>query len=237
MPTFQFINQYGTLVAQTQACEIDAENGWAKGWSHCLAGLPTGEYTVLLMNATPDGTGQLVSNSSLSLSGGSAVNAIDDAGFFVHQQYLDILGHDPDEAGWNYWTSQITQCGSNNACINSKRIEASKSLWYSAELLQQHTGLRNSPGVAPDFNNAEFVRLCYQVYLWRDPDQGGYDGWLAQLNSNNDYNSIIAGFINSTEYRMRFEPRLFPYEPTPKPEEELPWCGPDMICPMQPDQY
>jgi hypothetical protein len=188
------------------------------------------------MNATPDGAGQLVSNSSLSLSGGPAVNAIDDAGFFVQQQYLDILGRDPTEAEWSYWTNQITQCGANNACIGSKRIEASKSLWYSDEFLQQHPGLRNSPGVTPDFNNAEFVRLCYRVYLWRDPDQGGYDGWLAQLNSTNDYSSIISGFINSAEYRGRFEPH-FSEDPSPDPEPEPQPCRPNMDCPYQPYLY
>lgn len=227
MPTFQFINQYGTLVAQTQACEIDTDNGWAKGWSNCLTGLPFGPYTVLLINATADGTGQRVSVSNIYLAGGPNINPIDDAGFFVNQQYLDFLSHDPDEAGWNYWTSQITQCVSDTACVGQKRIDASKSFWYTDEFLQQQPGLCNSPGVVPDFNNAEFVRLCYYIYLQRGPDQAGYDGWLAQLNSTNDDNSIISGFINSAEYRARFEPQPSPDVP-PEPEPQP--CSPNMAC-------
>jgi hypothetical protein len=189
------------------------------------------------MNATADGAGVFVSTSPLSLTGGPTSNPIDDAGYFVHQQFLDLLGRDPDEAGWNYWTNQITQCGANATCVNSKRIEASLSFWYTAEFLQQHPGLRNPPGVSPDFNNAEFVRLCYLVYLWREPEPEGYNGWLAQLNSTNDYQSIIHGFINSAEYRLRFERHLIPFEPLPKPTPEILPCRPDMFCPDQPNEF
>src|SRR5437016_1498640 len=33
----------------------------------------------------------------------SYVNPIDGAQFFVRQQYLDFLGREPDESGWNFW--------------------------------------------------------------------------------------------------------------------------------------
>jgi hypothetical protein len=35
-------------------------------------------------------------------------NPLDDAQFFVNEQYLDFLGRQPDLAGLNYWTGQIT---------------------------------------------------------------------------------------------------------------------------------
>ncbi|MEP6818332.1 MAG: hypothetical protein ABJA18_02290, partial [bacterium] len=34
-------------------------------------------------------------------------NAIDSAGFFVRQHYLDFLGREPDESGFNFWSDQI----------------------------------------------------------------------------------------------------------------------------------
>ncbi len=229
MPTFQFFNQYGTLVAQTPATAIDTENGiWAKGWSNCLTGLPVGPYNVLLMNATADGVGQRAGASSVYLAGGPDMVAIDDPGFFVHQHYLDFLNRDPDEAGWQYWTNQITQCGSNAACIEGKRIDVSRAFWYADEFLQLHPGLRNAPGVTPDFNNDEFVRLCYLIYLGRFPDQFTYNARLAQLNSTNDYNQIISDFINSDEYRARFMPQVAE-EPPPSPTE-CPPCPAGMEC-------
>jgi len=54
------------------------------------------------------------------------------------------------------------------------------------------------------FVNSEFVRLCYVLYLKRDPDPGGFNVWLNQLNQDNDYNRVISGFLTSTEYRARF---------------------------------
>ena len=35
--------------------------------------------------------------------------------YFVRQQYVDILGRDPDEAGFNYWSDRILSCGANMA--------------------------------------------------------------------------------------------------------------------------
>ena len=34
-------------------------------------------------------------------------NAIDTADFFVRQHYLDFLGREPDESGFNFWSDQI----------------------------------------------------------------------------------------------------------------------------------
>ena len=34
-------------------------------------------------------------------------NAIDTADYFVRQHYLDFLGREPDESGFNFWSDQI----------------------------------------------------------------------------------------------------------------------------------
>lgn len=230
MPTFQFINEYGTLVAQTQATAVGpAGDNWLKGWSGCLAGLPTGSYGVRIINATPDGAGQRIGGANVYLYGGPVQKAIDDPSFFVRQQYIDFLGREPDAGGWEFWSGQITQCGTDAACIQNKRIDVSRAFWYSTEFLQYHPGLRNPDGVWPDFNNAEFVRLCFVTYLQRDPDQGGYDQWLSYLNSTGDYNGVINGFIASAEYRTRFDPPEPTLDPLPEPEPCQP-CYAYMEC-------
>src|SRR5205807_1832502 len=66
-------------------------------------------------------------------------NPIDDATFFVRQQYLDFLNREPDAAGLAFWTSQITSCGADAACISLKRINVSAAFFLSIEF--QKTGM------------------------------------------------------------------------------------------------
>ena len=55
-----------------------------------------------------------------------------------------------------------------------------------------------------EFNSA-FVAMQYFGYLWRDPGTGGYNDWLRTINANpSDIRSMVNGFVNSTEYRLRF---------------------------------
>jgi Matrixin. len=135
-------------------------------------------------------------------------NPIDESKYFVGFQYRDFLNREPDLGGWDFWTGNITPCGSDPECIGNKRVDVSRAFWYSSEFLQNHPGLRNPPGVTPDFNNREFVRQCYLVYLRREPDQAGWDFWTDQLNNDtaNDpsgYNHLITAFLVSDEYRSR----------------------------------
>lgn len=65
-------------------------------------------------------------------------NPIDDAHYFVRQHYLDFLNREPDQDGWDYWTGQITQCGTDQNCINSRRVGVSAA--YFIELEFQKTG-------------------------------------------------------------------------------------------------
>jgi subtilisin family serine protease len=80
------------------------------------------------------GNGKL--NIAAAISSQSSANAIDDPGFFVTQQYQDFLGRAPDQAGLSYWTQQITNCGSNTACLNSQRIAVSAAFYISVEFQQ-----------------------------------------------------------------------------------------------------
>jgi hypothetical protein len=53
--------------------------------------------------------------------------------------------------------------------------------------------------------NSAFVAMQYFGYLRRDPDQQGFDDWLRTINANPaDIRSMVNGFMNSTEYRLRF---------------------------------
>ena len=145
------------------------------------------------------------------------LNPIDVARFFVAQHYRDFLLREPDQGGLDFWTSQITQCGSNAQCLADRRVLVSRAFWESAEFRQQpRTSALDNIDPPPQYDNSEFVRLCFNVYLQREPDQGGFDFWRNILddcafdpgkNGNNGYqcyNDIIRAFLNSTEYRTRF---------------------------------
>jgi outer membrane protein assembly factor BamB len=63
-------------------------------------------------------------------------NQIDQAQYFVHQHYLDFLNREPDQSGLDFWTNEITSCGSDQACIQLKRINVSAAFYLSIEFQQ-----------------------------------------------------------------------------------------------------
>jgi Matrixin len=53
--------------------------------------------------------------------------------------------------------------------------------------------------------NQAFVYMQYVGYLRRDPEPGGYNAWLNYLNTHpTDSRTMVNGFMNASEYRMRF---------------------------------
>ncbi|MDQ3754071.1 MAG: DUF4214 domain-containing protein, partial [Acidobacteriota bacterium] len=59
---------------------------------------------------------------------------------------------------------------------------------------------------AAEFNRA-FVAMQYYGYLRRTPEPGGYQAWLNYLNAHpQDFRTMVHGFVNSIEYRLRFGP-------------------------------
>ena len=65
-------------------------------------------------------------------------NSIDFAEFFVRRHYSDFLNREPDAGGWAYWSNEITQCGSDAACIHKRRIGVSAAFFIEQEF--QETG-------------------------------------------------------------------------------------------------
>src|SRR5437588_2874791 len=61
----------------------------------------------------------------------AAGNPIDQPDFFVKQHYLDFLNRQADSSGLAYWTNQITSCGSDQQCIQMKRINVSAAFFLS----------------------------------------------------------------------------------------------------------
>jgi hypothetical protein len=72
--------------------------------------------------------------ASLATSG--FVNPLDTPEYFVRQHYLDFLGREPDEAGFNFWSDQILECGADTACAERRTINVSAAYFLSIEFMQ-----------------------------------------------------------------------------------------------------
>jgi len=154
--------------------------------------------------------------------------------FFVWQHYPDFLTRvEPDEAGLDWWTKEITGnpidghgcnvgVNTNNTCTNDWRINSSRSFWLAIhqDWFTGNYGLVPYTSTDPVYNtaNKRFLRWAYKFYLQREPNgppDNNFDGfnfWLTDLTNNyggdpanqDGVRHIIDMFINSSEYRRRF---------------------------------
>jgi len=129
-------------------------------------------------------------------------NAIDTAEYFVRQHYLDFLGREPDEAGFNFWSDQIISCGADTDCVARRRENVSAAYFLSIEF-QQTGGLvdglyRASYGMRPDF--ATFmpdVRTVGAAVVV------GNEGWEATLQANKE--AFVNSFVNRAAFHAAFD--------------------------------
>ena len=148
-------------------------------------------------------------------------NPIDDATFFVQQQYRDFLFRNPTGAELSNDVAPLNSCLllGDLACYNTERVHMSRTMWEFRQ--QSRTFGLPLVGDFPFelYNDDDFVALDYWIYLQRAPDTPGYNFWLSNLNScvnastsyfscpgcsTQCYHDSINAFLSSTEYRSRF---------------------------------
>ncbi|PYS62142.1 MAG: hypothetical protein DMF74_14270 [Acidobacteria bacterium] len=83
------------------------------------------------IGAPPEATVTITDND---LANGPNVN--DTSPAFVRAHYLDFLSREPNQAGFDFWVNQITSCGSDQTCIQVKRINVSAAFFLSIEFQQ-----------------------------------------------------------------------------------------------------
>jgi glucose/arabinose dehydrogenase len=113
-------------------------------------------------------------------------NPADVPQFFVRQHYSDFLARDPDPGGLAFWTGRITECGSDKACINQRRIEVSAAFFIAQEF-QQSGGYvyqiyKESFGSLPNAPNR--ANLSYAQYI---SDRGRVVGGANLNQSKTDF--------------------------------------------------
>ncbi len=170
---------------------------------------PSGHYMLFLVNS--NGVPSVASIVKISFQT-TGSNSIDDARYFVRMHYQDFLERDPinaaDRDGLVFWTRNITQCINDVACRDVKRKDVSNAFWSSTDFRSRPDviadGLVNPPGSPTTYNNHQFIRYCYRIYLRREPDASGWAFWENDLNRDNNYKRIERAFLVSGEYRNRF---------------------------------
>ncbi len=69
MPTIEFYDEYGTYFDQTTASAVSADGTWLQAAVPSLAGLYSGAYTIVIVNATADGSRNAVGTASVWVYG------------------------------------------------------------------------------------------------------------------------------------------------------------------------
>ena len=128
-------------------------------------------------------------------------NPIDEARNFVCQNYHDFLNRQPDEAGLQFWTEQITSCGDNQACVEDQRQRVSTAFFLSIEF--QNTGY-----LVFRFHRASYGSLPTYTQFLRDTQRiskdvvVGQPGWEQQLAANQE--EFAREWVSRPEFTSRY---------------------------------
>ena len=169
--------------------------------------------TLTLSLSNPSGT-FLSERSSITITitdndaSDGTTNPADDPTFFVGEHYRDFLNRDPDASGLAFWVNEITSCGSNQQCIDIKRINVSAAFFLSIEF--QETGYfayraykaaygdATSPNVTGTVPVIRFKEFLADAHRLGEGVQVGIGNWQQQLEDNKN------GYALEFVQRQRF---------------------------------
>lgn len=142
-------------------------------------------------------------------------NPINQAAFFVRLHYLDFLNREPDAGGLAFWTDQITSCGSDQSCIDLRRINVSAAFFLSIEFqetgylvyLMHKSAYGNLPGAPVPVKLSDFLPDSQQI------SSGvivGAPGWEQLLENNKQ--AFAADFVKRPRFVIAYPASLTPAE-------------------------
>jgi uncharacterized protein (TIGR03118 family) len=181
-----------------------------------------GDETIKLALSNPTGTGVGLGSPTIAelkiLDNDTAVpttNPIDDTSFFVRQHYLDFLNREPDPAGLAFWINTIDSCGSDAACRDAKRVNASAAFFLSIEFgktgLEVYLTHRAAFGALPAGYSAPGVPVMYGTFERDQQSVGrnfivGQPGADAQLEANTQ--AFFNDFVTRPEFVAKYPATL-----------------------------
>lgn len=122
---------------------------------------------------------------------------IDTAEYFVRQHYLDFLGREPDDSGFNFWSDQILSCGNDAGCHERRRINVSAAYFLSIEF-QQTGGLVDGLYRVSFTRRPTFAEFMPEAAAVGQNVVVGRAGWEQQLDVNK------AAFVDAWVQRPSF---------------------------------
>jgi Tol biopolymer transport system component len=145
-------------------------------------------------------------------------NPLEEADFFVRQQYLDFLSREPDPGGLSFWISAITQCNSlppsppsTVQCLRDQRVAVSNAFFYELEYQQTASYVQRiyraaygnnqpnpNPNADPNFPNEEKKMPSYAVFV---ADRARVVGGANLAQSQQD---LANAFVRRPEFLTKY---------------------------------
>lgn len=184
----------------------------------------TESLTVTLSSPVNGGLGSnttatlnIINNETLE----SPTNPINTSRFFVRQQYADFLSREPDQAGFDYWTGELTSRTGNELTV--RRREVSNAFFF--ELEYQQTGAyvyrlyraaygnnQPFPNPNPDPDNscpASISRTILRAHL---PAYANFTADRAQVRGGTELAAtqlaLARNFVQRAEFTARYAASL-----------------------------
>jgi photosystem II stability/assembly factor-like uncharacterized protein len=199
---FRNVNDFESSITLQNAAGPSVQAVTTTAQIYDLGPVANGNYTYTLKNALG------VPLNLIAFSVSSAVppaNPIDDQRQFVRQQYLDFLSRDPDQAGWDFWTDNITRCNDPARRPPGQTVEQCT--------LRQRETTSAAFFLSPEFQyTAYYVHRVYQGALGRPPKLSEFTpdaafvgngiivgGQLSAAIINQNKVAFAAQFVNCTD--------------------------------------
>jgi CSLREA domain-containing protein len=143
----------------------------------------------------------------------SGANPLDTTEYFVRQQYLDFLGREPDESGFNFWVNNIESCGADPACREVKRIDTSAAFFLSIE--SQQTGYLVYRTYESAYGNASGAPVPIKLNEFKPDTQEIskgvvvlQSGWQQKLENNKQ--AFISEFVQRARFTTTYPAAMTP---------------------------
>lgn len=142
------------------------------------------EYGIKKGTIDAGGTGNGGGNGNNSNSVTPSPTASEGLKAFVSRLYTKALERNYDEEGLYYWCAQITG--------KYKTIDqvSTDGFFHSKEFLNKN------------LSNEDYVKVLYHTFFDREPDEAGYNYWLAKLKAGGTRDEVLAGFSGSEEFKI-----------------------------------
>lgn len=118
--------------------------------------------------------------------------------------YLEVLGRDPDTAGWFYWTDKVnhgTSLSEVRAALQGSVEKKQQTTTTSKTAAPQQNQTTTPPATggssggssapATGTSHRDQVRQAYQQVFCREPDAGGWDYWAGEMAKGQSYAKIV----------------------------------------------